>query len=126
MTQHKRQKRPDHETDAAGLRRDEGDANAMEQVQLLLSEKRTSLSLMRTGIAVFALPLSVLSILIATSRQYDIRKVMHFFVPLVVLNIALIALGGYLISKALARIRRIDRVLAEMKREHASLARFID
>jgi hypothetical protein len=35
---------------------------ASTQVQLLLSEKRTALSLLRTGIAVFALPLSVLSL----------------------------------------------------------------
>jgi len=40
------------------------------EVQLLLSEKRTSLSTLRTGIAIFAFPLSVLSVLIATSRHY--------------------------------------------------------
>jgi hypothetical protein len=38
------------------------------EVQLLLAEKRTSLSSMRNGITVFVLPLSVLSILIATSK----------------------------------------------------------
>ncbi len=35
------------------------------EIQLLLAEKRTALSVMRTGIAIFALPLSVLSVLIA-------------------------------------------------------------
>ena len=39
----------------------------LNEVQLLLAEKRTSLSAMRIGIAVFAFPLSVLSVLIATS-----------------------------------------------------------
>lgn len=38
------------------------------EVQLLLAEKRTTLASMRAGIAVFALPLSVLSVLIATSK----------------------------------------------------------
>src|SRR5436190_20338458 len=37
------------------------------EIQLLLAEKRTALASLRTGIAVFALPLSVLSALIATS-----------------------------------------------------------
>jgi hypothetical protein len=46
------------------------DAMILNEVQVLLSEKRTSLSTMRTGIAVFAFPLSVLSILIATSGSY--------------------------------------------------------
>ena len=38
------------------------------EIQVLLAEKRTALAALRTGIAVFALPLSVLSALIATSR----------------------------------------------------------
>lgn len=37
------------------------DAIVINEVQLLLAEKRTSLSVMRTGIAVLVLPLSVLS-----------------------------------------------------------------
>jgi hypothetical protein len=48
------------------------DAMILNEVQVLLSEKRTSLSTMRTGIAVFAFPLSVLSILIATSGSYQL------------------------------------------------------
>jgi hypothetical protein len=43
---------------------------------------------MRTGIAVFALPLSVLSVLIATSRNYNIGHVMPLLVPLLFLNLA--------------------------------------
>ena len=46
------------------------------EIQVLLAEKRTALASLRTGIAVFALPLSVLSALIATSRYYSIEKVM--------------------------------------------------
>jgi hypothetical protein len=53
------------------------DALILGEIQVLLSEKRTALSSMRTGIAVFALPLSVLSVLIATSRYYSIGKVMR-------------------------------------------------
>ena len=42
------------------------------EIQVLLAEKRTALSSLRTGIAIFALPLSVLSVLIATSRYYNV------------------------------------------------------
>jgi hypothetical protein len=45
------------------------------EIQVLLAEKRTALASLRTGIAVFALPLSVLSALIATSRYYSLDKV---------------------------------------------------
>ncbi len=47
------------------------------EAQLLLAEKRTVLAVLRTGITVFALPLSVLSILIATSKYYNMTQVMH-------------------------------------------------
>jgi hypothetical protein len=55
------------------------------EVQLLLAEKRTTLASMRTGIAVFALPLSVLSVLISASKCYDVLQVIHLPVPLLVL-----------------------------------------
>ena len=41
------------------------------EVQLLLAEKRTLLSTLRTGIAVSIMPFTVVSFLIATSRYYD-------------------------------------------------------
>lgn len=102
------------------------DSFILNEVQLLLAEKRTAMSAMRTGIAIFALPLSVLSVLIATSRFYDVLNVMHLLVPLGVMNLALITLGGYLILHALRRIRRYDRLIAEFKRKHSKLAELVD
>jgi len=46
-------------------------ASAVNEIQLLLAEKSIHLALMRTGIAVLTLPLSVLSLLIATSKYYN-------------------------------------------------------
>jgi uncharacterized membrane protein YidH (DUF202 family) len=102
------------------------DTGTFNEVQLLLAEKRTSLSAMRTGIAVFAFPLSVLSVLIATSKSYEVHAVMHWLVPLVLLNIGLIALGIYLITRAVMRIHRYDRLLDELKRKNTRLAELLD
>ena len=96
------------------------------EIQLLLAEKRTSLAVMRTGIAVFALPLSVLSVLIATSRYYNVIHVIHLLVPLLLLCIALIVLGGYLIIRAIARMHRYDRLIFAFKRKHSKLAELLD
>ena len=74
------------------------------EIQVLLSEKRTALSSMRTGIAVFALPLSVLSALIATSRYYSMEKVMPLLLPLMCLNAGLVALGCWLVFRSIHRI----------------------
>lgn len=96
------------------------------EVQLLLAEKRTSLSAMRTGITVFVLPLSVLSVLIATSKYYDVLQVMHLIVPLLLICAALVALGSYLIVRALMRIRHQDQLILQLKRKHRSIAEYID
>ncbi|MCU0591437.1 MAG: hypothetical protein MUC57_08180 [Desulfobacterales bacterium] len=59
------------------------------EVQLILAEKRTSLASLRTGIAVFAIPLSIMGV-------------------------------------AIAKLRREDRMIAEIKRKHSVIAEFID
>ena len=102
------------------------DTMILNEVQLLLSEKRTSLSTMRTGIAIFAFPLSVLSILIATSNTYHVRDVMQWLVPLVLLNLGLIALAVYLITHAIQRIHHYDRLIDEFKRKYSRLAQLLD
>jgi len=96
------------------------------EVQLLLAEKRTSLAALRTGIAVFVLPLSVLSVLIATSRYYDLVHVLHFMIPLLALNAALVLLGVYLIIRSVMKMRHQDRMIMEIKKQHPVIAQFID
>jgi len=96
------------------------------EIQVILSEKRTALATLRTGIAVFALPLSVLSALIATSRFYSFAKVMPLLVPLLVLNLGLVVLGSWLIYHAIRRIRRYDRVIRDLREKYRSLAEFIE
>ena len=96
------------------------------EIQLLLAEKRTALSTLRAGIAVFALPLSVLSVLVATSKYYQPAHVLQFLVPLLVLNLALIALGSYLIIHSILRIRHHDQMIKQLKQKHSVIAEFLD
>lgn len=102
------------------------DAIAINEVQLVLAEKRTSLAVMRTGIAVLVLPLSVTSALIATSKYYDVMHVLHFMIPLLALNAALVVLGVYLISRSIIRMRRYDQLIQRIKAAHSILKEFID
>lgn len=102
------------------------DSLIINEVQLLLSEKRTSFSTLRTGLAIFAFPLSVLSLLIATSRYYEPKRVLHFLVPLGLINAVLIALGIYLIVTSIRRACHYDRHILELKRQHSRLAALLD
>jgi uncharacterized membrane protein YidH (DUF202 family) len=96
------------------------------EIQLLLAEKRTSLSTLRTGIAVFVFPLSVLSVLIATSKSYELDEVMVWLVPLLLLNLGLVVLGIYLITRAVQRIRHYDRMIDVIKNKYSRLAELLD
>jgi uncharacterized membrane protein YkgB len=101
------------------------DPNIFGEIQLILAEKRTALAGLRTGIAVFALPLSVLSALIATSKYYNIWHVLHFLLPLLVLNVALIVIGCYLVIHFMSRIHHFDNLINKLKREHSAIAEFV-
>lgn len=113
----------DHQNDSGGA--DKDTAFLLDEIQLLLAEKRTSLSVLRTGIAVFALPLSVLSVLITTSRYYDPAKVMHFLAPVIALSAALIILGTYLVVRALRKLHAQDRLIAQLKLKSRAIATLI-
>ena len=95
-------------------------------VQLVLAEKRTALAVMRTGIAVLALPLGVFSLLVATSRYYNLLEALHLFIPLLLLCLGLVVLGGYLVFRSIHRIRRLDATIRELKTKHRALRRFLD
>jgi len=102
------------------------DSIVINEVQLLLAEKRTSLAVMRTGIAVLALPLSVIGLLIATSKYYNIFSVMHLLIPFGILNLGLIALGCYLITRAIIRMHSYDKHIHELKVKFSALGQFIE
>src|SRR5438128_3593945 len=96
------------------------------EIQVLLAEKRTALSSLRTGIAILALPLSVLSVLIATSRLYSFGKVMPLLVPLLLLNLGLVVLGSWLIYRSTRHLHRYDHRIKELTQKYRSIADFVD
>jgi uncharacterized membrane protein YidH (DUF202 family) len=100
----------------------EENAMILNSMQLLLAEKRTALSGLRTGIAIFAFPLSVLSVLIATSRLYETGRVLHWLLPLLVLTLGLVVLAIYLVHRSVRRLWHYDRVIREYQQKHAILS----
>jgi uncharacterized membrane protein YkgB len=107
--------------DKAGI-----DALVFGEIQLLLAEKRTALATLRSGIAVSALPMTVLSFLIATSRHYEAGHVLQLLIPVMVFNVALMGLGVYLIGHSVRRVRRYDQLIRTLKQQHSLVAPFLD
>jgi len=75
---------------------------------------------------VFALPFSVLSVLIATSRYYSFGKVMPLLAPLLLLNLGLVVLGSWLIFRSIHRIHHFEGRIRELSQKYRSLAQFIE
>jgi nitrogen fixation/metabolism regulation signal transduction histidine kinase len=98
----------------------------IDDIQVLLEEKRTSLSVMRTGIAIFVVQIFIFGFLIATSKFYHFLEVMHMSIPFYIINACLMLLAYYLIVTSLIRIRRSDRSITELKRKHRRIAGFMD
>jgi len=95
-------------------------------INLLLAEKRTSLAVLRTGIAIFTLPASVFTILIATSKYYEISNSLHLIIPLLIICAALIFIGVYLIIRSFRKIKDIDHRIQSIKNEQNFIKEIID
>ena len=105
---------------------EDSDKIIMNEIQLILAEKRTALSTLRTGIAVSVLPLTVFSFLIATRKLYDLGSVLEFFIPLAMMTTSLIFLGAYLVIRSFIRIHHHDKMIDGIKRKHNRIAGFLD
>ncbi len=102
------------------------DSSAIGEVELLLAEKRTALSVLRTGIAVLALPMSAISFLIATSKFYDVFHTLHLLIPLSVLCLGLIIFGAYLIVESELKMMKYDNHIQQIKSKHSKLGELIE
>ena len=95
-------------------------------LQVILAEKRTALAMLRTGIAVMVLPMSVISFLVATSRLYDILRVNYLIIPLLSVAGLLVILSAYLILRAILQLHFYDHSLKLLKSRHPQLIEFLD
>jgi Kef-type K+ transport system membrane component KefB len=94
------------------------------RIQLILAEKKTTLAAMRTGIGVFTIPLSVVTVLVATSRDYDVLETYHLLLPLLGVCAGLVVLGIYLVHRSVRRIGRQDALINRIKQQDPGLAEF--
>lgn len=105
---------------------DEGETMDISRVQLLLAEKRTSLAALRTGIAIFTLPLSVTTVLVTTSRYYKFFENLHYLIPLLFLCVLLVAVGGYLVFVSLVKYRHQSEQIRKIKMKYAAWKDLVD
>ena len=96
------------------------------EVELLLSEKRTSLAALRTGIAILISPLTLFTILVATSRYYDILSVLPLVATITVGSILLFATGTYVLIRSFRHIGHYDEKIRQLKAKNPVLRDLLD
>jgi uncharacterized membrane protein YkgB len=102
----------------------EPQSSSINEVQLVLAEKRTSLAVLRTGIAVSVIPLSIISFLIATSKTYNFSHVAYLLVPLLIVCTLMGGFGFYLIVRSAVKVHRYDGMITALKQQHSNLKQF--
>jgi hypothetical protein len=67
-----------------------------------------------------------MSLLVATSRYYEMAEVWHILAPLLLVSLALLILAAFLIIRSVSKFLREDRLIREIKKKHSRIAEFID
>ncbi len=97
----------------------------MNRIQVELAQKRTSLSVLRTGVVLLTLPMSIVAFLAATSKFYDPMNNLLFLIPLFILNTVLVTMGFTLIFRAWKRIKFQDNVIQGIKSQAKDQGYFV-
>jgi len=98
------------------------EALLLSEVQLLLSEKRTYFSLLRTSIAVFGAPLSVILFLVATSNYHRLFD-NNFITIMVIGGLIIISLIGlWLFYYAERKVSYINKLIKKIEAQDKRVA----
>ena len=97
-----------------------------QEIQLLLAEKRTALSVLRTGVGISVLPLGIFSLLIATSGNYNTTGVLHLMIPVIAVCIALFIFSGYLVARAMKKISMLENRIHKTTHQSAAFETLLD
>lgn len=93
----------------------------MSEVQLLLAEKRTNYALLRTGVTVSLIPVSLWTVLISTSRLWNVFDVLWLLVPVMIIASALFLLGTWIILHALSHLRHVEHTIDGIRKNDTLL-----
>ena len=91
-------------------------------IRLILDEKRTTISILSTGVLILIVQMTILCILISTSQFYKIIDVLHIAIPFYIINTILFILSFYLILHSLFRIRHYNHRILQLKKRHSILS----
>jgi uncharacterized membrane protein YidH (DUF202 family) len=97
----------------------------LNEVQLLLAEKRTYLASLRTGITVFTVPLSVVVFVIATSEYHNILGDIRMSALIIGGLMILAMIGLYVAYRSERKIKKINRLVNDIRASNKHVAEIV-
>lgn len=91
----------------------------------MLAEKRTYYALLRTGMAVVTVPLSLILFLIATAKYHNLFN--HWWLAtLVMVGLVAASVGGVVVlNQARWKLRKIERMIRGIKHDNQRMSEII-
>jgi len=97
----------------------------LNEVQVLLAEKRTYLASLRTGITAFTVPLSVVVFIIATVEYHNILRDIRLSALIIGGLMLLAMIGLYVAYRSERKIRQIHRLIDDIRSHNQHVAEIV-
>lgn len=97
----------------------------LNEVQVLLAEKRTYYALMRSALAIFTLPLTVIVFLIATAGFHGLFTRSWLSVTVLVVLLLVSFFGISMVARANEKIKKINQLINIIKSENKRIAEIV-
>lgn len=101
------------------------EAILLNEIELLLAEKRTNFSLLRTGIAIATLPLTVAIFLIATKDFHNAFDNNFYLFTILLFFGLIIASGIFMTVFAGRKIKKVDKAVLRIQKENKRVKNII-
>ena len=97
----------------------------LDEIELLLSEKRTNYSVLRTGFAVLTVALSAMVFLIATKDYFKTFSHMWAVVLVTAVLFAFVIAGIVMCISGMRKIKKIDKTILGIQKEDKRIEKII-
>ena len=97
----------------------------LNEIQVLLAEKRTYFALLRTGLAVALAPLSFLVFLIATANWHNLFRSISIGSTTIIILILVSTIGVYIFYTSDRKIKKLNAMIDSIKSQNKRLAEIV-
>ena len=93
----------------------------LQKIQVILAEKRTLFSILRTGMAVITLPLTVIVFMVATREYHSVLNYIWISIFLIAALLTISFSGIFITLQSFKKIKKLNHLIMEIERENKDI-----